>query len=67
MKYKFIPHLFPTIKSTPKSWLNEKGVIKREYVYSRKTRLVDIRECWKSMLSGTNESETEQRNKIKEA
>jgi len=53
MKYKFIPHLFPTVKSTPKSWLNEKGVIKREYVYSRKTRLVDIRECWKSMLDDT--------------
>ena len=50
MKYKFIPHLFPTTKSVPKSWLDDKGNIKREYVYSRKTRLVDIRECWKTML-----------------
>jgi len=53
MKYKFIPHLFPTTKSVPKSWLDDKGNIKREYVYSRKTRLVDIRECWKSMLDDT--------------
>lgn len=53
MKYRFIPHLFPTTKSTPKSWLDQDGNIKREYVNSRRTRLVDIRECWNSMMNDT--------------
>ena len=54
-KYKFIPWLFPTIKSTPKSWLVKGSIdtISQEYIHSKKTRLRDIRECWKTMMDMT--------------
>ena len=51
-KYKFIPWLFPTLRSSPKSWL--KGtVIDQDYINSKKTRIRDIRECWKTMEAMT--------------
>ena len=48
-KYKFIPWLFPTNKSSPKSWRGEDGELSKEKMNSRKTRLTDLRECWVSM------------------
>ena len=53
MKYKFIPWMFPTTKSAAKAWLDKEGNLKREYVHSKKTRLTDIRECWKTMMDDT--------------
>lgn len=51
-KYKWVPWLFPSFRSSPKSWL-EDGKINQEYISSKKTRVKDIRECWKSMLADT--------------
>ena len=48
-KYKFIPWLFPSNKSTPKSWRGEDGELSKEIMNSRKTRLTDLRECWETM------------------
>ena len=48
-KYKFIPWLFPSNKSTPKSWRAEDGELSKEIMNSRKTRLTDLRECWEAM------------------
>ena len=48
-KYKFIPHLFPTNKSTPKSWRGPDGELSTEVMNSKKTRLTDLRECWATM------------------
>jgi len=54
-KYKFIPWLFPSIKSTPKSWLVEGSIdtISQDYINGKKTRLKDTRECWKTMMAMT--------------
>ena len=49
-KYKFIPHLFPTNKSTPKSWRGLDGELSTEVMNSKKTRLTDLRECWATMI-----------------
>ena len=48
-KYKFIPHLFPTNKSTPKSWRGSDGELSMKIMNGRKTRLIDLRECWATM------------------
>ena len=48
-KYKFIPWLFATNKSSPKSWRGEDGELSKEIMNSRKTRLTDLRECWETM------------------
>ena len=59
-KYKFIPWLFPTTRSSPKSWL--KGtVIDQDYINSKKTRIKDVRECWKTMEDMTGIRGTVQR------
>ena len=51
-KYKFIPWLFPTLRSSPKSWLNGTE-IDQDYINSKKTRIRDVRECWKTMEAMT--------------
>lgn len=51
-KYKWVPWLFPSTRSSPKSWLVD-GKINQEYIHTKKTRVKDIRECWKSMLADT--------------
>ena len=48
-KYKFIPWLFPTNKSSPKSWIGTDGGLSQEIMNSRKTKLTDLRECWMTM------------------
>ena len=48
-KYKFIKWLFPTNKSTPKTWRGPDGELSTEIMNSRKTRLTDLRECWETM------------------
>jgi len=48
-KYKFIKWLFPTNKSTPKTWRGPDGELSKEIMNSRKTRLTDLRECWETM------------------
>ena len=53
-KYKFIPWLFPSPKSSPKSWLIPGTLeISKDYINSRKTRITSNRECWKSMMEDT--------------
>ena len=52
MQYKFIPHLFPTTKSSSKSWLID-GQIDQTIINSKKTRIKDTRECWKTMENMT--------------
>ena len=51
-KYKWVPWLFPSTRSSPKSWLVD-GQINQEYISSRKTRLTDTRECWTSLVDDT--------------
>tara|TARA_R110000737_G_scaffold194853_2_gene215926 strand:- start:344 stop:1990 length:1647 start_codon:yes stop_codon:yes gene_type:complete len=54
MKYKFIPWLYPSTKSSPHSWIDkETGEISQSYINSKRTRIASIRECWKSMLDDT--------------
>lgn len=48
-KYKFINWMFPSSKSTPKSWRGKDGELSKEIMNSRKTRLSDLRECWETM------------------
>ena len=48
-KYKFIKWLFPTNKSTPKTWRGSDGELSTDIMNSRKTRLTDLRECWETM------------------
>ena len=53
-KYKFIPWLFPSTHSSPKSWLIPGTLeISKTYINRKKTRIKSIRECWKSMLEDT--------------
>ena len=52
MKFKFIPHLFPTTKSSPKSWLKD-GQIDQEIINGKTTRIRSTRECWKTMCEMT--------------
>ena len=53
-KYKFIPWLFPSPKSSPNSWLIPGTLeISQEYINGRKTRITTTRECWKSMMADT--------------
>ena len=51
-KYKWVPWLFPSTRSSPKSWLVD-GQINQEYINSRRTRLTDTRECWTSLVDDT--------------
>ena len=52
MQYKFIPWLFPTTRSSSKSWLID-GQIDQTIINSKKTRIRDTRECWKTMCEMT--------------
>ena len=53
-KYKFISWLFPSTHSSPKSWLIPGTLeISKTYINRKKTRIMSIRECWKSMLEDT--------------
>ncbi|MDA7752948.1 hypothetical protein PQZ72_01945 [Candidatus Pelagibacter sp.] len=52
MQYKFIPWLFPTTRSSSKSWLID-GQINQTIINSKKTRIRDTRECWKTMEAMT--------------
>ena len=53
-KYKFIPWLFPSPKSSPNSWLIPGTLeISKDYINSRKTRITTTRECWKSLMEDT--------------
>lgn len=52
-KYKFITWLFPTNKSTPKTWRGPEGELSKEIMNSKKTRLTDLRECWETMTDDT--------------
>ena len=52
MKFKFIPWLFPSTRSSTKSWLID-GQIDQTKISSRKTRIKDTRECWKTMCEMT--------------
>ena len=53
-KYKFIPWLFPTPRSSPKSWLIPGTLeISKSYINSRRTRITTNRECWNSMKEDT--------------
>ena len=51
-KYKWVPWLFPSTRSSPKSWLVD-GQINQEIINSRRTRLSDTRECWNSLIDDT--------------
>ena len=51
-KYKWVPWLFPSTRSSPKSWLVD-GQMNQEYINSRKTRLTDTRECWELLKDDT--------------
>ncbi|MDB4189188.1 hypothetical protein N9713_02955 [Candidatus Pelagibacter sp.] len=52
MKFKFIPWLFPTTRSSPKSWLKD-GQIDQTIISGKTTRIRNTRECWKTMESMT--------------
>ena len=52
MQFKFIPWLFPTTRSSPKSWLKD-GQIDQAIINSKKTRIRSTRECWKTMCEMT--------------
>jgi len=52
MQYKFIPWLFPTTRSSSRSWLID-GQINQTIINSKKTRIRDTRECWKTMEAMT--------------
>jgi len=52
MKFKFIPWLFPTTKSSPKSWLVD-GKIDQTIISGKTTRIRNTRECWKTMEAMT--------------
>jgi len=53
-KYKFIPWLFPSTHSSPKSWLIPGTFeISQEYINKKKTRIANTRESWKTMQEDT--------------
>ena len=52
MKFKFIPWLFPTTRSSPKSWLKD-GQIDQTIISGKTTRIRNTRECWKTMEAMT--------------
>jgi len=53
-KYKFIPWLFPSTHSSPKSWLIPGTFeISQEYINGKKTRIAHTRESWKTMQEDT--------------
>ncbi len=53
MKYKFVPHLFPTIKTNPQKWFTDDDIASKKYLQSKATRLKQIRECWRTMIEET--------------